>query len=103
MKHNENGAGLRIEVSSLDDSILDEAPVEQKIATTPIHTQKDQVASKKPEPKTQKADKPAASKSATRKSEDKKKIIPLNKDYKIVVDTIEAKYVPKLTKEEEER
>ena len=45
----------------------------------------------------------AASKPTVHSSpDDKKKIIPLNSDYKIVVDTIEAKYVPKLTKEEQE-
>lgn len=43
LTHNENGAGLKIEVSSLDDSIIDEAPAEQKVAVRPSRIQKESV------------------------------------------------------------
>ena len=44
-------AGLNIEVSSLDESALEEAPSEQKASSRPIHAQQDKPANKKPEPK----------------------------------------------------
>jgi len=46
-----SGAGLNIEVSSLDESALEEAPSEQKASSRPIHAQQDKPANKKPEPK----------------------------------------------------